>query len=610
MLSRRYIRIIWWSLALFVSTPALLRAEVTASRDIKIGVLAIRQDSLQRWTPTADYLTKNIPGYSFRIIPLNSKDVSPTVERGEVDFVITNPGHYIELEAFYGATRILTLRNLIEGKPYTVFGAVLFTRADRTDLTDLKDLRGQILHATHEKGFSGWFMGRYEMKKAGLDALKEFKEVKFVGLPLEKIVNAVLTGEADVGIVRTDVLERMEAEGKIDLRDFRVINPQSHPGFPLKISTRLYPEWPIAKVKHTSDELAQNVAVALLRLTPTHPAAKANGYAGWTVPLDYSGVHQVYREMRVGPYADYGKATFADIVSEYGYWMLAALVALLLLSANMAYIWRLNRHLKSSQSKLLIAQGELERARDVAVSANRHKSEFLAMVSHELRTPLQAILGFTELALEELGRSEQESRVAADLRVVFLASQQLHQLVNNVLDFTKIEAGRMDVMYGTFALRPMIEEVVATMRPLAERGKNRLTYSLEGDRTVHSDRAKVRQIVLNLLSNACKFTESGLITVSVVCTATTMTIEVRDTGRGIPKEDQELIFEAFRQASNRDTHPGGAGLGLTITSRLCHLLNGEIRVNSMPGQGSTFTVRLPTEAGQITDTARRTGTTS
>lgn len=343
-------------LAVFLFPATALGARTT----IEIGVLAHMEESMNMWAPTAAYLTKAIPKYSFVIVPLNNSTIGPAVERGEVDFVITNPGSYIGLESRYGVTRVLTLRNLRQGKPYTQFGSVLFTRDDRRDIQELKDIKGKSFMAVDKDAFGGFLMGWLEFKKIDIDPFRQFSELKFVGLPQEKIVQAVLNGEVDAGMVRTDTLERMASAGKIDLKQLRVLNRQQAPDFPFALSTRLYPEWPFAKVRHTSDELAQKVAVALLSLPPDHPAAKASKSAGWTVPLDYTPVHELYKELRVGPYQDYGKVTLAEVLKLYWYWLALVFGIILLLGLNTGYILRLNRGLKQSQTRLLEITHQLE----------------------------------------------------------------------------------------------------------------------------------------------------------------------------------------------------------------------------------------------------------
>lgn len=329
---------------------------------VRIGVQAHRQESLQLWSPTAEYLSRVVPGYRFTIVPLDNHTFGPAVERGEVEFVLTNPGLYIELEARYGVTRMLTLRNLYQGKPYTVFGSVIFTRANRTDIQTIADLKGKSFMAVDKNAFGGFLMAWREFKNLGIDPFRDFSELQFVGLPQDPIVYAVRDGKIDAGTVRTDTLERLSADGKIHLNEFRVLNPQRVEGFPFALSTRLYPEWPFARTRHISDELAQKVAVALLSLAPSSPAAKASKSAGWTVPLSYTSVHDLYRELRVGPYVDYGKMSPADAWRHYWHWIVAALGTFLILSGVAVYILRLNRGLNQVQTQLLKASGELERA--------------------------------------------------------------------------------------------------------------------------------------------------------------------------------------------------------------------------------------------------------
>lgn len=332
------------------------------TKSVRIGVHAHRQESIQLWSPTAEYLSSAIPGYRFTIVPLDNHTFGSAVERGEVDFVLTNPGLYIELEARYGVTRMLTLRNLRQGKPYTVFGSVIFTRANRTDIQTLNDLKGKSFMAVDKNAFGGFLMAWREFKDLGIDPFRDLAKLEFVGLPQDPIVYAVRDGKIDAGMVRTDTLERLALDGKIRINEFRVLNPQHATGFPFSLSTRLYPEWPFARTRHVSDELAQKVTVALLSLASDSPAAKASKSAGWTVPLDYTPVHDLYRELRVGPYVNYGKMSFADAWRHYWHWVVSIFGVFLTLSAVAAYILRLNRGLNQSQTRLLKTSGELERA--------------------------------------------------------------------------------------------------------------------------------------------------------------------------------------------------------------------------------------------------------
>jgi diguanylate cyclase (GGDEF)-like protein len=335
-------------------TPVAHCALEDAGQEIKIGVLAHRgfERTLQMWEPTATYLTETIPGYTFKVLPLTNDDIERMVNQSKVDFVLTNPASYAVLEAQYGVSRLATLRNLAHGRSYTVFGAVIFTRADRNDIKTLEDLKDKSFMAVHRNAFGGWWMAWREMQDRGIKPFKDLAQIKFVGFPQDQIVYAVRDGKVDAGTVRTSLLERMSMEGKIDLRDFRILSPRKTLYFSYLHSTQLYPEWPFATVKHTPYALAQQVAIALLNLPSEHVAAKSAKIAGWTVPLDYQPVLELMQELRVGPYENFGEITTADVFMEYWAWILGFTVALTLMALTTMYILALNRRLQDTNTQL------------------------------------------------------------------------------------------------------------------------------------------------------------------------------------------------------------------------------------------------------------------
>lgn len=246
------------------------------------------------------------------------------------------------------------------------------------------------------------------------------------------------------------------------------------------------------------------------------------------------------------------------------------------------------------EAQVSLRTSELVEARDHALLASRHKSEFLANMSHELRTPLNAIIGYTEIIMEEM-EAEGSEEVVVDLRRVQKAANTLLVMINSILDLAKIEAGRMELCIEPTVLRELMVEIAETVQVLVGKNNNKLTVDLhDSDEPLFIDGAKVRQIIINLLGNAAKFTTSGEITLRVRRTDHDLTIVVADTGIGMLEEQQAYIFEEFRQADMSTTRQyGGTGLGLSITQKLCHLMGGEISVNSVPQQGSTFTVIFP-----------------
>ncbi len=238
----------------------------------------------------------------------------------------------------------------------------------------------------------------------------------------------------------------------------------------------------------------------------------------------------------------------------------------------------------------------LEFQRRELEKASRLKSEFLASMTHELRTPINAMLGYTALLREGI-YGELDDKQEGALAKVYGASQHLLALINDILDLSKIEAGRMPVRVESLRLDHLVSELSQTIEPMVR--ERSLAYHTELDEALpplRTDRTKMKQILLNLLSNAVKFTSEGGVTVRAfpLPGGERVRIEVEDTGIGIPPEERESIFDDFRQVDQSSTRRyGGTGLGLSITRKLVGLLDGAIRVESEPGVGSTFTVDLP-----------------
>jgi len=244
------------------------------------------------------------------------------------------------------------------------------------------------------------------------------------------------------------------------------------------------------------------------------------------------------------------------------------------------------------------AEEEVAKAMETAEAANRTKSLFLANMSHELRTPLNAILGYSEM-LQEEAADQDVQEFLPDLQRIHSAGRHLLSLINDILDLSKIEAGKVELYLETFSIPRLIEEVVETIRPLVNANANTLRVECPADLgTMHADMTKMRQSLFNLLSNAAKFTKEGAILLEVsregmddrewIC------FRVSDTGIGMTPEQLVKLFQTFSQADTSTTRKfGGSGLGLALTRRFCQLMGGDVTVTSVPGESSSFTIKVP-----------------
>ena len=343
--------------ALTLVLALLLPGLAGAAEELVLGMFAYRPKAVlaAQWRPLGDYLSQALPGHRVRVEILTQEEIAPALARGELDFLFTNPNHFVALRQSHALSGALaTLVSLEGGRPSASLGGVVIRRPERTDLQTLGDLVGQRVAAAGINYMGGYLAQAAELVAAGVDLQR--LRLRFTGQPHDKVIQAVLDGQADAGFVRTGVIEQMVREGRLRPDQLAVVQPRPVPGFPYRVSTRLYPEWPMVALPWVDPQLARRLAAALLALEPEHPVSRAAGIHGFTVPADYSVVEQTLRDLRLPPFERAPRFDWHDVWERY--WPILALSML----AGAALLV-LNLRLADARREALNLAGRLERER-------------------------------------------------------------------------------------------------------------------------------------------------------------------------------------------------------------------------------------------------------
>lgn len=274
--------------------------------DFKVAVRAHKgiEKAITLWQPTMEALGSQLPPHTFTLVPILSLDeITAATGRGEFDFVLTNPSSYVEIEKLHGARALVTLNNKRANTAQNAFGSVIFTHVKNINIRRIEDLKNKKLMVVSKSAFGGWRVAWLEMLEQGFDPMKRLQSLSFSpGKTQQEVVYAVLDGRVDAGVVRTDLLERMEVAGEIDLRYLRILNNKSIQNFPFFLSTKLYPEWAFAVMTSVPEKISQQVKNVLLAISRESNAAQKGNYVGWVPAADYNSVEQLMRRLKVGPY--------------------------------------------------------------------------------------------------------------------------------------------------------------------------------------------------------------------------------------------------------------------------------------------------------------------
>lgn len=540
--------------------------------EVKIGILA--KDGIDRayeqWDATARYLTENVgDDFYFTITPLGFEEIDKAIKSHEIDFLIVNSAIYVEMEFKYHISRIATLKKKRLDGEYIQFGGVIFTRYNHPNIRSINDINSKTsVVAVSPNSLGGYLMQRGEMLvNFDIDVSKDLKHESFL-YNHEQVVKSILSGDGDIGFVRTDTIERMLESGDVDLDNIRFLNDytdnyknRSHHmhtvegEFPFTHCTSLYPEWPIAKLVDTPLDLSEKVGVALISMDSKEEAAIDAKIAGWTTPLNYQTVHTLLKTIKVSPYENYGKVHFKDFISQYLVWIIVVVILMILLILAFVYVNVLYLRNQKSKKKIL----EL--------------NDMLRLISKMMRHDILGKLTNVRTALDVSGLIKKE-------KLVKYAYEYDIQAIETIEDMKKLETLVSDNKdLTTFNVRETIKKVAK---------KQLISTRVTGNAKVKADLA-LNSIFENLFRNAKIHGGVDKLQITIKKERGETIIRVADKGRGLDKDIQESIFNEGVKSSKT----GRNGLGLFIVRKTMERYGGSIDVESNKPKGTVFVIKFP-----------------
>jgi two-component system sensor histidine kinase TtrS len=574
----------------FLPLLAVLLAASTvfaAPTTVRIGVLVYRgpDEVVASWGKLPERLSAAIPGHRFELQLLDGPALRDAVHNQQVEFVLTNSGHYVALAAEFGIRRIATVMLPEASSPDQALGSAVVTLANRRDIESLSDLRGKRIVAVAEDSFGGYLAAAGELQKHGVDLEGGDALLTFAGFPMQRALDALKAGRADAAIVRTCLIEQLSAKKRIDANDFKVVAPKIWPGFRCATSTPLYPDWPLAVAPGTDPMLAKAVTVALLSL----PAGAGN--LTWDVPADYESVRNVFRDLMIGPYAHLRTTTIEGLAKRYRPYILlvlALLAGIVIHVIRVEYlVSRRTSELRDAQARAQEFQRETEHMARLCILG-----EMSGTLAHELNQPLTTIATYAQGLERHCAGGEISCDLVANAnREIVAQTERASGVIRRIRAFVKKRVAVREtrpIMETVREATDMFSAMLPDLPPVLV--ENHLAAGV----AVEADHLQVQQVLLNLLKNAADAAaelplDRRVISVFIDRYEGALAIQVADRGPGVPVETLSHLFEPFFT-----TKPDGLGLGLAICQSIIEAHGGHLRAEPRnPAPGLVFRFTLP-----------------
>ena len=500
---------LYFLILLFIFSSAVCAEISTVDKKVlRVGVLSFRSLDVteKEWRPTIQYLQKSIPQYQFELVPFYYANFEQTMSSGGLDFLLTNPEHFVLYRTKYGFSSIATLMPSMNGYPTTEFGGVMFTRASQTNINTIDDIKGKKVASPSKESFAGYLLQMLALKKQ--DISQKDINITYTGMPHDKVVSLVLSGVVDVGFVRTGILEAMIAEHKIQASSIKLINKQKYTGFDLMVSTQLYPEWPFAAKNTLPVEITKKVARVLLEIEPNTIAAVSAHYYGFAPPLDYTDVEIIMQKFRIHP--DFNNEfDINDIFEKYSlYLLLIAFVAFIIsvliivimvrdkkvIARNILELESKNREIETDELALKELNETLEESvkSETAKRLEKEKlliqqskmammGEMIGAIAHQWRQPLNSLgLMIQDVSLTyrfgELDERYVEKFEADSMSTI----QRMSHTIDDFRNFFKPNKEAID-----FKLEQAVGETLQIMSPQLASHSVMVEFSMSGESTMH-----------------------------------------------------------------------------------------------------------------------------
>lgn len=556
---------------------------------VDIGVLATRgySDSINRWQPTMNWLEQQIPGYYFRLHPLTLEQLSQAVVAQELDFVITNPGQSVLLARQYSLSWLATLKSRLNaGEPMQV-GSALVVRSE-SSLQHLQDLRHKRLGIVSTQAFGGYLTLVYEARLKQIDLPSYVAEIQSLGFPLDNLLYRLRDGSIDAAVVPVCQLEQMAAEGLIDAGHYRVLDNQAPAGFACEVSTRLYPNWSMAKTSRAGQGLAKQLTLALLALPEDSEAAKMSGSLGWTTAVSQLAIDKLLKDLDLHPLQAPWWQRALQWLKAHSHWGWSLLALLVLL--NGYHFWleysfsRRGRELAKAQRQLSENLSLLEHAQRAAVAG-----ELGASLAHELNQPLAAIGNYCHGASVRLQQGQLDKLPLA-LEQIQAEVGRAHGIIQRLRGLLKKRPPQKQLQ----PFSPLLSETLILLGHELEKQAIRVDWQIVGEEIpMQLDTVAMQQLLLNLLKNAIEALAEEPKAERIIALRLDyqsqpgkLLLEVQDNGPGL-KQDGKSLMQAFTS-----TKKDGLGLGLVICREIAESHGGSISLLQPPEGGCLVTVVL------------------